>query len=70
MALFFLKHYRRNLPEISGGEKIGEFAIEAADLKGALITVQMLLDDHQPLTDFVVMSDASGKIVWEEGTHA
>jgi hypothetical protein len=70
MALFFLKHYRRNFPEISGGEKIGEWAIEAADLKEALLTVRMLLDDHQPLIDFVVMSDATGKIVWEEGTNS
>ena len=70
MALYVMKQYRRNLPGISAGVQVGEWAIEAADLNEAKTTARKLLDDHQPATDFVVMWDANGKSVWEEGAHA
>jgi hypothetical protein len=70
MALYVMKQYRRNLPGISAGVQVGEWAIEAADLNAAKTTARKLLDDHQPVTDFVVMWDANGKSVWAEGTDA
>ena len=70
MALYVLKQYHRGLPGISAGVMVAEWAIEAADLNEAQATARKILNDYQPPRDFVVLWDADGKTVWQEGTHA
>ena len=68
MARYTLKQYNRFVPAVSAGKLVAEWSIEAATKDEAISIAHDLLDDFKPPEDFVILSNESGKTVWEGDT--
>jgi hypothetical protein len=66
MAIFTLKRYSRDVPQMNAGKLVGEWAVKAPDAKTAVTCSRKLLGNFNPSSDvFAILWDENGKPVWE-----
>jgi hypothetical protein len=66
MALFTLKRYSRDVPDVNAGKLIAEWVVNAPDAKAAVVCCRKLLGNFNPSSEnFAILLDQSGQPVWE-----
>lgn len=65
MAHYTLKIYRRQRPQQLPGELVGEFTIAANAEDGAIASVMPNYATHLANSNYAVIGDPHGRIIWE-----